>query len=529
MEDLVVTKIAGSLTGLDVAVLAAAIGLLLVIGYFAGRGESDTDGFFLGNRRVPTIIACLSFVATEISAVTIVAVPATAYSENWNYLQFFIGSAAARVFVCFVFIPVFYRHTCTSIYQFLRDRFGPQTQYAGSLSFFVLRLMGSGIRLYVACMSIGVIMGWTLWQALLLFSAVSVLFIAIGGIKAVVWNGAYQAVMFFLAGGAVAVWLFTHVDGGLGQIVAQAGAEHRLDIFNFPPPPWLDAGIFWGDAKTFWAGSINAFFVGLAVFGTDQELVQRLLTVRTRRNSQHAILGTMAAALPLLLLYLSLGTLLYVFFRQNPGLIGPGEDKAVLSHFVSTALPAGLRGLMLSAIVLASIDSPLSSLSTSFVTDIYRPLICRHASERHYLWVGRACVIAFGVVLAGVALAVRGVANPLWFANEVFSVAGGGLLGVFLLGILTRRHAPWASTVSIAVTGGAMLALDLMVRSEWLKLGWSWFIVIGTLGSFVLTYLLSFVLDRRPPKNPQPTGDDRTDNLDQLQPVQVESMEDRQG
>ncbi|MBW2471139.1 MAG: sodium:solute symporter, partial [Deltaproteobacteria bacterium] len=120
----------------DLCIVLISIALLFVISYLFGRDEKDTCDFFLGSRTIPPAVACLSFVATEVSALTIVGVPATAYSENWHYLQFFLGSAAARVVVCFLFIPVFYQCNCTSIYEYLRVRFGPQTQYAGSFFFF---------------------------------------------------------------------------------------------------------------------------------------------------------------------------------------------------------------------------------------------------------------------------------------------------------------------------------------------------------------------------------------------------------
>src|SRR4030042_217222 len=145
-----------ALSQIDFIVVGSAILILFIISYIFGRKEKDTNDFFLGGRKVPSIVACLSFVATEVSALTIVGVPATAYSENWEYLQFFFGSVAARILVAFLFIPVFYKYNCTSIYQFLRHRFGPETQYTGLIFFFVTRLIAAGVRLYAACLGIGV-------------------------------------------------------------------------------------------------------------------------------------------------------------------------------------------------------------------------------------------------------------------------------------------------------------------------------------------------------------------------------------
>lgn len=468
----------------DLIIVGSAILLLFVISYIFGREEKDTNDFFLGNRKVPSIIACLSFVATEVSALTIVGVPATAYSENWEYLPFFIGSATARILVAFLFIPVFYKYNCTSIYEFLRHRFGPETQYAGSIFFFITRLVASGVRLYAACLGIGIIMSWSLAQTIIAFTVVSIIFITFGGIKAVVWAGAYQAIVFFAAGAAILTYLSLHINGGLPAAWQVAGEAGRLSVFNFK----FDLN----NPTTFWAGSANAFFVGLAVFGTDQELMQRLLTVRTRKTSQKTIVMTILAAFPILCIYLGIGTLLYVFYQQNPSIVQPDRAKYVLSHFVTNSLPAGLKGLMLSAIVLASIDSPLSSLASSFVTDIYRPLIKKAATEKHYLIISRAGVVTFGVILAAIAFACESVENILWFAFEIFSLTGGATLGIFLLGVLTKRKTNFGNVIAMVVSTLSMAILLLMSHKEYVKLAWSWLIVIGTILTLILSYLFSY-------------------------------------
>lgn len=472
-----------SLGGIDYIIVISAVLLLFIISYIFGRKERNTNDFFLGERKVPLLVACLSFVATEVSALTIVGVPATAYSENWQYLQFFIGSAAARVFVAFLFIPVFYKYDCTSIYEFLKYRFGAQTQYTGSIFFFITRLIASGVRLYAACLGIGIIIGWNLLQTLLLFMIVSVIFIAFGGIKAVVWAGAYQTIIFFAAGIALITYLFMRIEGGLQTIWQVADGAGRLSVFNFD--------LNFNNPTTFWAGTVNAFFIGTAVFGTDQALVQRLLTVETREKSQKAILLTMAAALPLLCIYLAIGTLLFVFFRQNPAAIQPAKAKEVLSHFTVNFLPAGLKGLILSAIILASIESPISSLSSSFVMDIYRPLIKKGASEKHYLFVSRAGVIGFGILLTIIALACAPIENVLWFAFEIFSITGGATLGVFLFGLLTKRKINLANIASMIISTITVTILLILRHNEKIKLAWSWLIVLGTVETFVLCLLFS--------------------------------------
>lgn len=459
-----------------------------MISYVFAREERDTNDFFLGRRRVPVIVACLSFVAGEISALTIVGFPATAYSENWEYVQFFIGSAAARIFVAFVFIPVFYQYNCTSIYEFLRHRFGPETQYAGSVFFFITRLIGSGVRLYAACLGVALILGWSLGQTLLMFTVVSILFIAFGGIKAVVWAGAYQALIILAAGVALLVFLFSRIEGGWGAAWTLAHDAGRLSVFRFD--------LKLNDPTTFWAGSINAFVTSTASFGTDQENVQRLLTVQTRRLSQRTLVSTIATVIPITCIYLAIGTLLYVFYQQHPLVPRPEEAKEVLSYFVAHSLPAGLKGLLLAAIILASIDSPLSSLCSSFVTDIYRPLIKQDASERHYLWVSRLAIAGFGLVLALIAWACGPVQNILWFAFQVFSLTGGAVLGVFLLGLLTRRKANRGNVVAMILSTALTITLMILSKREIIPLAWSWLIVVGTATTMGIGYVLGSPAER---------------------------------
>jgi len=169
---------------------------------------------------VPWWAAALSFLATEISAVTIISVPATAYSENWEYFQFFVGSSLAKLGVAFLFIPAFYRHEVTTIYEFLGHRFGQASQVTASIFFFVMRLAGSGVRLMAACLAGAILRGWSLPLTIAIFSAVSIAYIATGGVKAIVWTNVFQALVFLVAGAVTVVFVIGRVDGGVGAIVA---------------------------------------------------------------------------------------------------------------------------------------------------------------------------------------------------------------------------------------------------------------------------------------------------------------------
>ena len=477
----------------DYAALLVVLGALLAIGGAFTRQQRDTVDFFLARRSVPWWAAALSFLATEISAVTIISVPATAYSENWEYFQFFIGSSLAKLVVAFLFIPAFYRHQVTTIYEFLAHRFGQASQVTASIFFFVTRLAGSGVRLMAAALAVSILLGWPLPLTIAIFSVVSIVYIATGGVKAIVWTNVFQALVFLAAGAATLLFVIGQVEGGLGGVIDLARAGGRLDIVNWGPAPGDPD--FWRRILTepniWWVAVLNGFVGSMAAFGTDHDLMQRLLTVETRRESQCTLAVTPFGTLLTLVIYLGLGAGIFAFYAQHPHLPVSRPDD-IVPHFVGQIMPPFLRGFMLSAIVIASIDSPLGSLAASFVTDIYRPLLVRNRSEHHYLFVSRASVVAFGLVLAILAYAFSFFSQILWLAFKIAGVTFGSLLGVFLLGLLTTRPiADRANVIAMIVMALVNLALLTLSETKILVFAWSWLVIVGTIGTMTLALALS--------------------------------------
>lgn len=486
------------LTWPDYAVLAASLLALLVIGGAFTREQHGTADFFLARRRIPWWAACLSFLATEISAVTIISVPATAYSENWEYFQFFVGSSLAKFVVALLFIPAFYRFNCVTIYEFLAHRFGSASQVTASIFFFVTRLLGSGVRLMAACVAVAVLLGWPVWPTIVLFSLVSIAYIALGGVKAVVWTNVFQASMFLVGGALTVAFLASQIDGGVGTMLTTAAEAGRLNVINWGPAP--GAPDFWrrvlSDPSIVWLAVLNGLVGSTAAFGTDHDLMQRLLTVETRKQSQRTLALTPLGTLATLILYLGIGAGLFTYYAQHPNAGLPRPDE-ILPFFIRTAMPEVLRGVMLAAIVLASIDSPLGSLAASFVTDIYRPLLVSGRSEAHYLFVSRAAVVAFGVVLALLAWGFSFFSGFLWLAFKIAGVTFGSLLGVFLLGLVTRAGGDRANAVAMVAMAVVNLALLVLSETGRIGLGWSWLVILGTAGTMALSPLLAALLDRR--------------------------------
>jgi SSS family transporter len=486
------------LTWPDYAVVLASLVVLLAIGGAFTRQQHETADFFLARRRIPWWAACLSFLATEISAVTIIAVPATAYAENWEYAQFFIGSSLAKFVVALLFIPAFYRYNCVTIYEFLAHRFGTASQVTASIFFFISRLLGSGVRLMAACVAVAVLMGWPVWPTIVLFSLVSIVYIALGGVKAVVWTNVFQAVMFLVGGGLTVAFLVSQIDGGVVAMFRTAAEAGRLNVINWGPAPG-DAD-FWprvlSDPSIVWLAVLNGIVGSTAAFGTDHDLMQRLLTVETRKQSQRTLAVTPLGTLVTLAIYLSIGAGLFTYYAQHPTAGLPRPDE-IFPFFIRTAMPEVLRGVMLAAIVLASIDSPLGSLSASFVTDIYRPLLVRGRSEAHYLRVSRAAVVAFGVLLAVLAWGFSFFSGFLWLAFKIAGVTFGSLLGVFLLGLATKQAgADRANALAMVIMAVVNLVLLVLSETGRIGLGWSWLVILGTAGTMVLSPLLAPLLDR---------------------------------
>jgi solute:Na+ symporter, SSS family len=492
-----------SLTWQDYSVLLVLLALLIFVGLYSGRKEQSTNDFFLGGRKIPWWAACLAFVAAEISALTLIAVPAIAYMENWEYAQFFIGDFLARAAIAFVFIPAFYHYNCTSIYEFLKYRFGPETQIAGSILFFITRLMASGVRLMVACLAVSILIGWNILPTIVLFSVICIIYVAWGGIKAIVWTNVIQGLTYVAAGTVAIGFLLTHIDGGAAGVVAIAGAAGKLKIFNWGPGLSASgSGDFlrslFTDPNLFVLATLNGFFGSMAAFGTDQESMQRLLTVETRRESQKTMLLTPIGSFLMMSIFLSVGACLYAFYAQHPGMPLPAKLDQIFPHFIEQAMPPFMRGLMLAALVMASFDTPLGSLTSSFVTDIYRPVLHKSGTERHYLFVSRVSVVIFGIILAFIAYVFSHFEKFLWLAFKIGGVTYGSLLGVFLLGLLTNRRCNRVNVVAMTLAALSMLVLLILSEKQILPLGWTWLLLIGTLVTFAAGWLFG--------NKPEPAG-----------------------
>ena len=341
-----------TLAPLDLFVVVAYFVVILAIGLWFGRGERNTLDFFLGGRRQPWLIVGLSIVATEVSAITFITVPANSFNGDWNYLQMYAGALLGRVVVIFVLLPAFYGGSVTTVYEYLGQRFGPATRATASLMFVASRVIGSGIRLLAACLAISLVFSWPLEWVIVGAAAVAVAYTVFGGIKAIIWTDALQAVVFLAAGAAVLVFVFITTPGTWTQNLSTAYDAGKLHTFTWGLDP--------NNEKIFWVLLISITVQNCAAFGVDQDLTQRMLTCVDLRRGQWSLMFNAVVGLPVVCLFLLLGTMLSVYYASGAGAPLPAEglerSDHIFPHFIATAIPSGygLRGLLCAGIFAAA-------------------------------------------------------------------------------------------------------------------------------------------------------------------------------
>ncbi len=499
---------------LDWVVLLIYAGVVIAIGFLAGKKESTTEDYFLGGRKMPWFSVMISIYATSLSALTFIGVPGAAFEGDFVYLQLAIGDLVGRVLVSTLLLTAYYKSRVTTIYEFLGKRFGPRSRDAGTGFFMLTRLLASGVRLAGCAIALSVVFDIPLNSAIILIAVVAFIYTTLGGIKAVIWTDALQ--FFLLLGGAIVTLFFiwSAMPGGFSEFF-QIGSEfgkfrifhvsaspsHPEFFLNFNNPNALAAGLLFGCFTTF------------AVLGTDQDLVQRMLTCDHVKKGQKALLWTAALNFPITLLFLGVGAALFAYYKVAPdtvvdGFIATHHTDYIFPHFIKTVLTPGLRGLLIAALLAAamsSLDSALNALSSTFYIDIYKRYIRPETTEKHAVTISRYSVIIFAAVLALVAMQCGKTESVLWLGFKIFGYTYGAMIGVFLIAVLTDRRGNDIANVVIMVTSVLMvlfLTADSIgplqeVRSTILsplgieKISWKWSIIIGSIWTFGIGVIFS--------------------------------------
>ncbi len=484
---------------LDLIVLVAYMGGVLLFGWYFGRKQKDIRDYFLSDREVPWWALAGSIVATETSTVTFISVPAYAFAANargeggnLTFLQLVVGYMIGRLIVVAIFIPLYFRGELFTVYQVLDKRFGGRVKRTAASLFLITRSLADGVRLFATALVLVALTGWADPTSILIIGVVTIVYTYLGGMSAVIWTDVVQLVIYLVGALVAAVILLTRIPGGWGEVVAVGNEFHKFQLFDFT----MDIS----RSYTFWAGVIGGAFLTTATHGTDQLMVQRYLCSKNARQATLALLSSGAIIFAQFVLFLFIGIMLFVFYHHFPTLPPDVANRAdrIFPHFIVTELPHGVVGLVIAAIFAAAMSTLSSSLNSSAatsLTDFYRPLLARNRTDTHYLRVSRGLTAMWGgvqIVVAIVAISMQ--QRAVDAVLSIASFTNGPILGLFLLGALTRRVGRTGALAGV-VTGIATMSFVWWT----LHISWQWYVLIGSLVTFAVGYSVSIVFERGTP------------------------------
>jgi SSS family transporter len=437
-------------SALDYAIVVGYMVFVAVLGAVLGRQQKDASDYFLADRSIPWWAACFSLVATETSALTVISVPATAYGADLWMLQLAAGYCIGRIAIAVFLLPRYFRGEIATAYVLLQRRFGDRARRFASLIFLVTRVLADGVRIFATAIPLAVITGLPVWQSVVAIGVFTLLYSYYGGLRAVVWVDVAQ-LFIYVAGGVAVLWVLVGmVPGGWAGIVAAAEPADKLRIVH-------PTGGFFADPKWLLTGLVGGAFLTMASHGADHLIVQRLLAAPSLRDARKALIGSGVIVLGQFALFLLIGVGLFAYYRGAA--FTPADS--VFPRFAVEHLPSGVRGLLVAAVLAAAMSSSLNALAAVSVHDIYVPLTGR-GGEAHLLAVGKRFTLLWGVVMIVVSLAFQWVApgTPLvLIALQIASFTYGGLLGGFLLGLLSKRATERDALAGMAVAVAGMAAL----------------------------------------------------------------------
>ncbi len=475
---------------LDLIIITLYLTGITLFGLRFRKRQRSLRDYFLADRTIPWWAIALSIVAAETSTLTIISIPGLAYDTNLAFLQVVFGYLIARIIISIIFIPAYFRGEMLTAYQLIERRFGPRLRSLAAGLFLLTRAAAEGVRVFAVSIVIGIAIGTGEIASIAIITLLTLIYTFEGGMAAVIWTDVVQMAIYIGSTLVGFVTLLHLVPGGWPTIHTTAASFDKLRIFDFTPTFFR--------TYTFWAGIIGGTFLTTASHGTDQLMVQRLLSAKNKRESQKALLSSGIAILFQFTLFLLVGVALFVFYRQSPPAVPFGRSDRIFPTFIVTHMPVGISGLLIAAILAAAmsnLSAALNSLSSSSIVDFY---LRRHpeTSEARRLAVSRSATLAWGVVLFLLALLSRRGGRVLEVGLSIASVAYGAMLGIFLLGLLTRR----------ANERGAMLGMVCGFAVEvWVwqftHVPWTWYVVIGTAVTFAIGYIASIVLATRTDDN----------------------------
>jgi SSS family transporter len=473
------------LSWLDYLVIAGYLVAITAVGSWFARFQKTTRDYFLTGRSVPWWAICFTIVATETSTLSFIGVPAGAYAGNMTFLQIALGYIAGRFLVSVLFIPAYFRRELFTSYELLQRRFGPSVKNTAAIIFMITRTLADGIRLFATALVITVVtqvpVGWTV----VLLGAAMIVYTVRGGVAAVIWTDVVQ--MFVYVAGALVIFfaLLARMPEGWQTVVAAGDAAGKFRIFDLSTDPHR--------VYTFWAGLFGGIALTLATHGTDQFLVQRLLSARSSRDAARGLMTSGFIVFAQFALFLVIGVMLFAYYQQTPLPRPLARNDEILPLFVVTSLPSGVAGFIVAAIVAAALSPSINALAATTVNDFYVKYVRPDAGEATLMRMSRRATIGWGVAQIAVALGAQWIDRSVLDAGLlVLSFAAGPVLGAFLTGVLTARVG------SRAMLCG-MLAGTAAVTWVWVTdaCAWTWYALLGAAVTGGVALALSLVLPRR--------------------------------
>jgi solute:Na+ symporter, SSS family len=526
---------------IDSAVLLLYFVIIIFIGLRMGRKEDNLEDFALGGRRIPWWAVLASLIAAETSAGTFFGAPGEGYSHrDYTYLQLAFGTIIGRVLVSYIFIKPYYDYKVFSIYEYLTARFGVASKNAASAVFMITRLLASGARLYVAAIALALayemISGvrpdqtQTLWiylGATIAIVILTAIYTTFGGIKAVIWTDLIQASIMIGSALIALGLLYSAIPGGWHEIVQRRGPFKLSDLIATGLDParhgWDQIKGMFENEYTIFAGLIGAAFITMGTHGTDQDMVQRMLTAKDIRRSRRSLICSALADVPIAFTFLSIGLLLWVYYQAHPDPTLSKTPNETFCHFILYQMPVGLRGLLLAGIfatAMGSLSTALNALATSFTRDWYEPYINPAATDAQSLRAVRWATVWFSVLMIIVAstTAYLVIVHPnvriIPIVLGIFGYTYGSLLGVFFAGMLTRTRGNDRGNIIAMICGFVVVAIlsglpnkiadlvgaKLYEQPSWLPvMEFPWWICFGTIVTFSVAILFPTRREHHPP------------------------------
>lgn len=457
---------------LDQLVIAAGFVVLIVIGLRSSRGSQTDEGYFLAGRSMPGWVIGFSLMATIVSSITFLSLPAFAYgSSNWRNFVGHFGYIPAMMIAVYVFIPLFRSTRVSSAYEYLERRFGLWARIYAAGSFVLFHFFRTGLVLYAISLAIKSILqtGEESMPAIIVVGGVLVsVYTVVGGLRAVIWTDVFQGIALISGGVICLPIILSHIPGGLFELFRVASAD---DKFN------MGSAEFTLQGKTIWAYLFAEFMILAHLMGADQTNVQRYAAAATDKAASRGAMLACLLALPTWSYFLFLGTSLYVFVKIVPGtgLEGVNPD-AVFPRFILTQVPAGFGGFVLTGLLasaMSTLDSSINATAATVTVDFYKRLWVRDRDPLHYGKVGKLVSLLFSVVMISMACGIHyyRVSETLDdLQRMLLSVVGGGLLSLFLVGFTTLRvdgRAAMGATGITVLSVTSWLFMDTSLGKEW--------------------------------------------------------------